>query len=308
MQYLFKVNYTANTVVRKKNSMGWDRTLCPEHGELIGISSSASDEAINFKVFSGMDEVSVDYSTFKGGEEHVRINGHVGVDDVTIVAKLKNSRNIMQLVMLKDALYNMGCKIVDIYMEYIPYARQDRVCNHGEALSIKVFANLINSCNFNKVFVTDPHSDVATALINNVVIIDNSEIIEELSCSYNVIVAPDAGALKKVHSMAKELEITEVITATKIRDTMSGEIVETKVDYSGIEGKHVLIYDDICDGGRTFIELAKVLRKGNPKSIDLCVTHGIFSKGTTVILEHINHIYTTDSWCSWKSDKGLTVL
>ena len=60
--------------------------------------------------------------------------------------------------------------------------------------------------------------------------------------------------------------------------------------------KKVLIVDDICDGGRTFIELAKVLRAKGAETVDLYTTHGIYSKGTKVLAPYINNIISTDSF------------
>lgn len=106
---------------------------------------------------------------FPGGEVHTSIKtSNISVqrhiDDVYLTVKLKSSNDIMELLLLTDA-YRRGY-IDDIYLEmqYIPYARQDRVCNRGEALSIKVFADLINAQNYASVIVHDPHSDTVAAI------------------------------------------------------------------------------------------------------------------------------------------------
>jgi len=100
-----------------------------------------------------------------------------------------------------------------------------------------------------------------------------------------------------------------VIDASKVRDVKTGEILYTSVNYQegGLKGKNVLIVDDICDGGRTFIELARVLENYNEaNSVDLYVTHGIFSKGLGVFDGLIDKIYTPNSWIE---EQGiLTIL
>jgi ribose-phosphate pyrophosphokinase len=87
------------------------------------------------------------------------------------------------------------------------------------------------------------------------------------------------------------------IQAEKIRDPNTGAITSTKVNIEKHVGdKNFLIMDDICDGGRTFIELAKVLRPLTTGKIMLYVTHGIFSAGLEVFLGYIDEIYCANSW------------
>jgi ribose-phosphate pyrophosphokinase len=99
-------------------------------------------------------------------------------------------------------------------------------------------------------------------------------------------VSPDAGAEKKIFAFAKELGFENVVRAGKVRDVSSGKITGTEVYVPEPAlyktDKDFLIVDDICDGGRTFIELAKKLRPMTTGKIKLLITHGIFSKGIEV--------------------------
>jgi ribose-phosphate pyrophosphokinase len=108
------------------------------------------------------------------------------------------------------------------------------------------------------------------------------------------LLSPDAGAEKKVRSVAKKIsspnQSIDVLCASKTRDTRTGEITATEI-HGDVKGKDIIILDDICDGGRTFIELAKVLRALNSGNIYLYITHGIFSKGLEVLEESFKHIY-----------------
>lgn len=110
-----------------------------------------------------------------------------------------------------------------------------------------------------------------------------------------VIVAPDAGAAKKAMAVAKQYNLP-FIAAEKVRNASTGEITATKIDAPQVIN-NFLICDDICDGGRTFTELAKVLRNGRANvHIALYVTHGIFSKGYAVFDGLIDKIFTTDTF------------
>lgn len=251
--------------------------------------------------------VPVEVSTFAGGEEQVKIDmkfvpkGSIGFVEIT--ARIKNSKDVMALALLVDAcsrLENLHHHAEFVLnLPYIPYARQDRVMQPGEALSIKVFAGIINSLGFDKVVVDDPHSDVSAALLNNVHIHGQQELIvsfhDQLAGKDVTIVAPDAGARKKAQKVADRFHMP-IVEAGKVRDVKTGEITGTSV-FGDVSGRECVIVDDICDGGRTFIALAKVLKENGAKRVILYVTHGIFSYGKQVILDGgVDEIYAYHDW------------
>jgi len=243
-------------------------------------------------------------SIFPGGEVFASLIDFDAEDCtlVTIYAHLTSSDKVMELLMVTDALRRViGTTPIRLVMPYVPYARQDRVCNPGEALSIKVFCDLINAQGYQSVTILDPHSDVAGALLNNVILVDQSAPVDSVLrdpvfAGGVTLVSPDAGASKKVLKLAKNFNIKDVVFADKVRNTLTGEIVATAIRGPIPENKPILVVDDICDGGRTFIELAKVLSANTYVPLYLYVTHGIFSKGVKPLLEHYSRIFTTDDW------------
>lgn len=251
------------------------------------------------RIYSKQTGLPINYvqSVFPGGEVHVRLEDFPD-QAVGISALLKNSEDVMTLLLIKDALDQQGHYGVDLYLRYMPYARQDRVCNQGEAFSLKVMCNLINSCEFDEVVVEDPHSDVVLALLDRSTAIEQHDCIDIDVSEYDFIVSPDGGALKKIYKVAQEFGGVPVIEATKVRDPATTNIVATKVfvEDQRLEDKKLLVVDDICDGGRTFVELGKVLDKYKPSQIDLHVTHGIFSKGKSELYDWYDNIYSTNDW------------
>jgi ribose-phosphate pyrophosphokinase len=241
-------------------------------------------------------------SKFPGGEVKVDINNisPVNFDAQLVVVKvsLKTSDDVIALLLTVDALRRQfpNAKL-SLRMPYIPYARQDRVCNDGEAFSMRVFAGLINSCNFSEVVTIDAHSDVAPALINNCVNLPQSVIFRQTVEDFSdyFVVAPDAGAYKKAHKLAQSIRARGVICANKVRDVRTGQILETIVD-ADVTMRKLLVADDLCDGGKTFVELGKTLRDGFCDTLKLVVTHGLFTKGTEVLTDHYDFIYTTNSY------------
>jgi ribose-phosphate pyrophosphokinase len=205
----------------------------------------------------------------------------------------------MELFMLLEILNRNKCGAIYLVIPYFPYARQDRVTEDKCAFSLKVFCNLLNSQlkPEDKVVMFDPHSDVTPALCDNAAVIPTLSIVEghfyKEFGDIDAFIAPDAGAYKKVSGVAMYYG-KPVIVATKTRNVTTGELSDPKVH--GQVPERVIIVDDICDGGRTFTSLAKVLRDAGAKWVGLYVTHGIFSKGVKVFDGLIDHIYTTDTF------------
>lgn len=237
--------------------------------------------------------VPFDVVHFHGGEEHVRVanTSWVMEDDLTITANLFTSAAVFELLLLTDAIRRSGRPgtKVRLKMPYLPYARQDRVCAAGEALSLKVFCEIINAQNYASVQVWDVHSDVALALLDRAYNVHVAEFVERIARPGTVLVAPDAGAAKKIAECAKRLGL-EFISASKVRDPSTGQITQTRV-ISDPSTADFLIVDDICDGGRTFTELAPKLRAITSGRVCLYVTHGIFSRGLGVFEGIIDHVF-----------------
>lgn len=235
-------------------------------------------------------------SKFSGGEIHVRLP-RPAVSSYTITANIHCSDDVMELLMVTDALRRAGAHSISLMLPYLPYARQDRVCAPGEALSLRVFCDLINAQRYDSVTVWDAHSDTALALLDRVFNYEQSTLMSRFPFvrSTTVLVAPDAGAIKKVAKTSKMRDVP-FVRADKSRDPATGEITGTVVYTEHIGDKRFLIADDICDGGRTFIELAKALRPLTNAGVDLYVTHGIFSRGTDVFDGLIDHVYVANSF------------
>lgn len=250
-------------------------------------------------------ELPVEVKHFPGGEVHVTVKRAVPLaDHLEIHAHLPNAVEVMVLLNVVDAVRRLYPGVpVDLVMPYVPYARQDRVANVGEALSAKVFCSLINAQGFRSVRIQDPHSDVVPALLDNVCI-DSPLLSLRRTLSQTgdaALVAPDAGARKRVMMLGTELN-RPVVFADKSRDTVTGKISGTRL-VSELLDMPLLIVDDICDGGWTFTELAKALKaeqaaRGFNQPIYLYVTHGIFSKGLDPLLPYFENIFTRNNWTS----------
>lgn len=275
------------------------------------------------KLYVDKDPVDLKVFTYSGGEVSTKFDIHqtsINFNYAYIRASLQSSDDIMALLMLTDSLRRVNPSVkIKVGMEYVPYARQDRVCASGESLSIKVFCDLINSQKYDSILISDPHSEVTPALLNNCAIDSQAEIFAE-GMKYNtmwgkgkynlILVSPDAGATKKINDLSKATGIHTVVRADKTRDVNTGEITGTVVYSDFVGNRDFIIVDDICDGGRTFLELAKVLRPLTTGKIILYVTHGIFSKGLEVFDGVIDEVYTANPWDQekWKPFTNLVAI
>ena len=235
---------------------------------------------------------------FGSGESHLQILTPSS-SRVEIMFRYSGDQSIMQLLLLTDALRRQGANEIDLTIPYFPGARQDRVCNQGEPLSAKVYADLINQQAYRQVSVFDPHSDVVVALLNNVQLIKNHQFVKDVIAEIGtdtILISPDAGSNKKIFDLSSQLGGLEVVRADKLRDVRNGAIIGTEVFCEDLSGKTAVIIDDICAGGRTFIELAKKLKAKNCEKIVLVVSHYEGSAQESALIESgIDMVYTTNS-------------
>lgn len=259
--------------------------------------------------YHGLD---INYLVYPGGEVSITnpFPSKLG-KVICIVARLENSNDLMALCLLKDILDRYNVQKVTLDLLYAPYARQDRVIPGvigNQALSVKVFSNIINSLGFSKIYVVDPHSNVVMATLNNAVAITKELILAQFDFScYDVFLAPDAGAMKEVSKLAEKYG-KKFAYANKTRNPKTGYLeIDSIISSDSLESSSILVIDDICDGGMTFKLLADHLYdKINCISrLDLYVTHGIFSNGIKNILDSgYDNVMTYNLFDAHKDKQG----
>lgn len=258
-----------------------------------------------FKPFTTEEEIIFQNFTFSGGEPHIKIEPNFDINQkITITQRLNSFNDLGLLCIAVDALRRIGVNDMELFIPYFPAARQDRVMIKGEPLSVKVYADIINGMEFNKVYVFDAHSEVTPALVNNCEVIPNHTFIDSVTKSIGndvKLISPDGGALKKIYKVSEFLGGVEVVECSKSRDVKTGRLSGFKVYNDDLQGADCLIVDDICDGGGTFVGLAEELRNKNAGKLYLAVSHGIFNKGFTV-LDCFEKIFTTNSFKDFEGE------
>lgn len=262
-------------------------------------------------------------SNFPDGQQDLTIESPLeGLFSVQIRSRFNSFKDLELIMCAVAAIRRLGMPAIHLYVPYLLGARSDRrFIKGGTSYLEEVIAPIINGMSLTSVTCIDVHSGVAQNCINSLEVIDNTEVARwALSEIYNyfesnegddrmVLVTPDSGALFKMHKLINLIDFNGLtITCSKQRNS-EGKITKTVVpiteEYSD---KDLIIIDDICDGGATFINIAKsAIEQGHRGRIILIVTHGIFSKGFSELLKYFDCIYTTNSYSENKAEENKSV-
>ena len=256
----------------------------------------------------------------------LRINPHMidsGYDqlrEATITWHYENNEEMVAMMFLTRHLQNNGVPFVHLIMPYVPNARQDRVKSITDVFTLKYFAEFINNMCFSTVTVLDPHSSVSEALFNNIIIENPNKYLNKVFLALyelpenkgktDILMAfyPDEGAMKRYSG----LTLLPYAFGIKRRDWSTGKI--EGLDVAGktnlIEGRNVLIIDDISSRGGTFYHSAKKLKELGANHIYLYITHcehtifdgEIFKSGL------IDKVFTTNSIFGEKEKEYASII
>lgn len=247
--------------------------------------------------------IPVEFITFSDGSENCRVP--VDLNEVlTVSCDVEDcTRDIVRLLLVDDALCRIYFTPYPLFINYLPQARADRVFERGMALPKEVFAHLLDRMNFDAVYTQDVHSDVRNPLyIRNqpqYQLLDSSWFKSLIKNNEVVLCAPDKGAKDKCNKAALKFGLP-MITGYKTRDVTTGQITGCGIEeQDSLEGKFVLMIDDISDNGTTFKFLAREIRKLNPDGVGLHVTHGIFAKGLDPFWEDLDMIECRNIICKY---------
>jgi ribose-phosphate pyrophosphokinase len=224
---------------------------------------------------------------------------------VRVSCSITTPKDLLILLQLSNALEHLGVEKRELHIPYLMGARSDRLMSPGDSFDLQVIANLINLCGFKKVLLLDVHSDVATALIHRSENVNNNYLVRAYTQDDAILICPDAGATKKIPNyLSWNKNLKDVVYCIKHRNLTPGKISINVLQKETCTNRNCVIIDDICDGGTTFIEIAKQIR---PKHLTLIVTHGIFSNGFSELEKYFQQITTTNSYLKGSCVKSRIV-
>lgn len=213
----------------------------------------------------------------------------------TLTWHYENDAELFTIICIRKHFNNQD---MILEMPYCPHARMDRVKNKNDFFTLKHFADVINSLNFSEVRIYDPHSNVCTALINNVIVTypacEIKKVIKEINSDNIVAFYPDEGAMKR----GTDYLSGAYAFGIKKRDWNTGKILGLELmNEEVVKDRDVLIIDDICSRGGTFYHSAKALKEAGAKNIYLYISHceNTILEGDLLTSGLIEKIYTTNS-------------
>lgn len=223
-----------------------------------------------------------------------------------ITWKYSYEGELMEIAQLKDLLESYGVTGIMLRIDYLPFARQDHMTSNITTFALRSFATLLNALEFDEIYIDDPHSSTALALIKNAwAFYPKTEVYKVMNETRSqLMVYPDLGALRKYSSIYTDYS---AISGEKTRNKLTGQITSYKL-VGDCKDKRVLIVDDICDGGATFTLLAKELIAQGASEVNLFVTHGVFSKGLLPLFgAGIKRVFTKNGEAFAMFDGGIGV-
>jgi len=214
-----------------------------------------------------------------------------------IIWYFEEEAELIRVLQLVDLLSTYKLAFSELFIPFLPYGRQDKWINNESTFALHTFKAILSEFIQRRagirISTLDAHSQFFFGAYNYYA----SDYIRQAIRDSNaeVIAFPDKGA-----ALRYELPFLPYVILDKERDQQTGQILGMKfcdeTIHVEIEGKRILIIDDICDGGATFIGAAKLLHEHEVDKVDLYVTHGIFSKGLKILYNNgINNIFTTKS-------------
>ncbi len=222
---------------------------------------------------------------------NVKINGGQVIEIKERINSYEDLFILKSLVEISDNYYN---KSNSLFIPCLFGQRSDRRFSENESFGLKIICDFINSMNFDRVKIFDPHSDVSVALINRSQKVNSFSFVEDtvnlIGKDDLMLVSPDAGAYKKVFSYSDLLKLP-LVAANKFRDLAGNVTLNILGD---VKDKKCLIVDDLLDGGYTFHLLAKQLKEQGASKVYLYISHAYFNKGVD-FSEYIDGFYCTNS-------------
>ncbi len=221
---------------------------------------------------------------FADMEIFVEIHENVRGEDVFVVQSTSYpaNDNLMELLIMLDALRRASARRITAVIPYFGYARQDRKSGSRTPISAKLVANLIVEAGAHRVLTMDLHAGQIQGFFD--IPVDNlfaaplfsRDIQERFAGRDLMVVSPDVGGVVRARAIAARIH-TDLAIIDKRRPRAG--VSEVMNVIGEVEGRHCILVDDIVDSGGTLCNAAEALLKNGAKSASVYVTHGVFSGG-----------------------------
>jgi len=249
-----------------------------------------------FKLFSGtghpkfaeeisksldIELASAKIKRFSDGEISVQIGGSVRGQDVYIVQSTSApaNNNLMELMIMTDALKRSSAKSITAIMPYFGYARQDRKAAPRVPITAKLVANLLEKAGIDRIVTIDLHAGQIQGFFD--IPVDNLygsiifyDYIRAKNLKNPIIASPDIGGVARARHFAEKLGFEMVIVDKHRAEANVSEVMNI---IGNVEGKDVILVDDMIDTAGTIVKGAAALKAKGATSVMACCTHAVLS-------------------------------
>jgi len=229
----------------------------------------------------GISAGKITRNKFSNGEIHIKFDESVRGADVFVVQTCCEpiNDNIMELLIMIDALKRASAGMINAVIPHYGYARQDKKSEGREPITAKLFADLLSVAGMNRAILVDLHAatiqgffDVPVDHVTAIPII--AKYFKDKNIKDGVVVSPDVGGVKRASIFSKRLHFPLAILDKRRPSPNMAEIEHIVGD---VKGKDVIIFDDMIDTGNTLIKAVDMLLRHDAKRVYVGATHPIFS-------------------------------
>ena len=219
--------------------------------------------------------------TFSDGEISVQIGESVRGKDVFVIQPTcaPANSNLMELLILTDALKRSSANSITAVVPYFGYARQDRKAAPRVPISAKLGANMMQTAGIDRVVTMDLHAGQIQGFFD--VPVDNLygsliflDYLKEKNLKNPIIASPDVGGVARARSFAKKLSLDLVIVDKRREEANKSEVMNIIGD---VAGKDVILIDDMIDTAGTIVKAAGAFKEQGAKSVSAFCTHAVLS-------------------------------
>ncbi len=235
---------------------------------------------------------------FPDGELYIRVGGRLEGDDVVVVQSTRTDQDVLELLLLEDAVREAGARRIFVVVPYFGYARQDRRFFPGEPVSARALSRHVE-LDADAVITVDLHSPQTLSHFTKPAFEASgipaiARLLRERPL--DVLVSPDKGGIERVRRMAQILDKPWFALEKKRIDSEHMELSLPADPAVAIEGKHVTLIDDVITTGGTVVEAAKLLSKRGARAVSAACTHGLFLRDAFERIKAVtDEVYSTDT-------------
>lgn len=230
-----------------------------------------------------------------------------------IASTFPNSDNLMELLMMIDSAKRASAKHVTVVIPYFGWARQDRKDKPRVPITSRLVSNMLSVAGATRIITMDLHADQIQGffdipvdhLYSSTIFFD---YIKRIYSDKLVIASPDMGGSKRAYAYTKNLNNSDVVICYKQRKKANE--IDNMMMIGEVEGKDVILVDDIIDTGKTIVKAANIMIKNGASTVRAIITHPVLSGNAIEIIENseLTELVTTDSIPLRRESNKIKVL